>query len=179
MPLWYPQGSISKWPQHFHDILHHDLLVWCCEEWTVIAVFWVLSHPSLNSRKRKAHSWIYSVEFQCVFTSIIASSAMGNLAHCQLMNSFDRPGVSVINTSSILCYMKVSFSTSKISWNMYILNYLCYTWFHGWHLIDSSVALFSKPLTLPNGYAFISSKLLIVLTGFPRLGAALYTKTAD
>jgi hypothetical protein len=62
---------------------------------------------------------------------------------------------------------------------MYFLNYLCLTWSDGCHLVDSSIALFSKSLTLPNMYAFILSKLLIALMGFPRLGAAFYTETAQ
>jgi len=44
--------------------------------------------------------------------------------------------------------------------------------------MDSSVALFSKYLTLLNVYAFIRSKLLIALMGFPTLGAAFYAETA-
>jgi len=103
---------------------------------------------------------------------------MRTLAFWQSMNSFRRPGVSVINTASILCYMKVSFRTFKISWDTYFLNYLCQTRFHGRHLIDSSIALFSKSLTLPDVYAFILSKLLIALMGCPRPGAAFYTETA-
>jgi hypothetical protein len=47
------------------------------------------------------------------------------LAFSQSMNSCRRPGVSVINTASILRYMMVSFRTFKISWNTYFLNYLC------------------------------------------------------
>jgi len=54
--------------------------------------------------------------------------------------------------------MKVSFRTFKISWNTYFLNYLCWTWFHGRHLVGSSIVLFSKSLTLPDVYAFILSK---------------------
>jgi len=104
---------------------------------------------------------------------------MRTLAFWQSMNSFQRPGVSVINTASILCHMKVSFRTFKISWNTYFLNYLCQTRLHGQHLNDSSIALFSKSLTLPDVYAFILSKLLIALMGFPRLGAAFYTETAQ
>ena len=103
---------------------------------------------------------------------------MLSLALKQSMNSFRRPGVSEINTASILCYMKVSFRTFKISWDMYFFNYLCQTRFHGRHLIDSSIALFSKSLTVPDVYAFILSKLLIALMGFPRLDAAFYTETA-
>jgi len=75
--------------------------------------------------------------------------------------------------------MKVNFRTFKISWNTHFLNYLGQTWFQGLHLIDSSLALFSKSLTLPNVYALILSKLLIALMGFPRLGAAFYTEAAD
>jgi len=94
------------------------------------------------------------------------------------MNSFRRPGVSAINTASTLCYMRVSFRSFQMAWNTYFLNYLCQTWSHSQHLIDSSIALFSQSLTLPNVCAFILSKLLIVLMGFPRLGAALYTEIA-
>jgi len=104
---------------------------------------------------------------------------MRTMGFWQLMNSFRQPAVSVIITASILCYMKVNFRTFKISWNMYFLNYLCWTWFHGRHHIDSSIALISKSLTLPNVYIFILSKLLIVLMGFPRPGAAFYTNTGN
>jgi len=138
--------------------------------------FWSCSR--VNSRNRSVRSTNSSVSFPHVFTSIIGSMVMWNLAFWQSMNSFQQPGVSGINTPSILCYMKVNFSTFKISWNRHFLNYLSLTWSHGWHLIDSSIALFSKSLTLPNVYAFILSKLLIALMVFPRLGAAFYTKTA-
>jgi len=94
------------------------------------------------------------------------------------MNSFQWPGVSVINTASIPCYIKMSFRTVKTTWNMYFLNYLCKTWSQGRHLVDSSIAHFSKSLILPILCAFILSKLLIVLMGFPTLCAAFYTKTA-
>ena len=97
---------------------------------------------------------------------------MRSLGFCQSMNSFRRPGVSVINTASILSFMKVSFRTFKISCNTHFLNYLCYIWSHGRHLVDSSIALFSKSLTLSNVYAFILAKLLIALMGFPRCGTA-------
>jgi len=103
---------------------------------------------------------------------------MRTVAFWQSINSFRRPGVSVINTASILCFMKVSFRTFKISWNTYFLNYLCQTWSDGRHLIDSSIALLSKSLTLANVYAFILAKLLIALMRFPRLGAAFYNDTA-
>jgi len=138
--------------------------------------FWSLPHVnSHNWKARSSNSW---VESQWVLTSILGSTAMWTLAYWQSMNSFRRPGVSVINTASILCYKKVSFSTFKISWNTYFLNYHCYTWFHGRHLIDSSSVLFSKPLTLANIYVFILSKLQIALMGFTRLGAAFDTETA-
>jgi hypothetical protein len=61
---------------------------------------------------------------------------------------------------------------------MYFLNYLCHTWSHGRHLIDSRIDLVCKSLTLPDVYAFIIIKWLIALMGIPRLGAALYTETA-
>jgi len=74
--------------------------------------------------------------------------------------------------------MKVSYRTFKISWNVYFLNFLCQSRSHGRHLIDSSIALFSKSLTLPDVYAFIPSKLPITLMSVPWLGAAFYTETA-
>jgi len=132
----------------------------------------------MNSRDQLARSSNSNVEFHHVFTSMIGCTAMRTLAFGQSINSFRWPGASVINTAKILCYMTVNFRTSKISWNTYFLNYLCYTWFHGRHFIDSSISLFSKSLTFPNVYAFILSKLLIALMGFPRLGAAFYTETA-
>jgi len=79
----------------------------------------------VNSRDLKARSSNSRVELQWVLTFIIGSSAIGTLALWHSMNSYHRPGVSVINTASILCYMKVSFSTFKISSNMYFLNDLC------------------------------------------------------
>jgi len=103
---------------------------------------------------------------------MIGSTAVRTLPFWQAMNSFRRPGVSVINTASILWYMTVNFRTFKISWNTYLLNYLCETWFHGRYHIDSIVALFSKSLALPNVYDFNLSKLLIALMGFARLGGS-------
>jgi len=70
--------------------------------------------------------------------------------------------------------MKVSFRSFKMTWNMCFLNYHCLTRSHSRHLLDSSIALFLQSLTLPNVCAFILSKLLIALMGFPRLGAAFY-----
>jgi len=96
----------------------------------------------------------------------------------QSMNSFWQPGVRVINTASIRCYMNVSFSTFKISGNTYSLNYLCYTWSPGRHLVGSSIAPLMKSVTLPNVYAFILSKLLIALMGVPRPVVAFSTQTA-
>jgi len=75
--------------------------------------------------------------------------------------------------------MTVSFRNFKISWNLYFLNNLCKTWAHGRYLIDCSSAPLSKFLTLPNLKAFIPSKFLILLMGFPRFGVAFYSKTAD
>ena len=40
MPLRHPQGPISEWSQHFHDILHHGPFILSCEEWQEIAEFW-------------------------------------------------------------------------------------------------------------------------------------------
>jgi len=41
MPPWHPQGPISEWPQHFHDILHNGAFILSCEEWPVISEFWI------------------------------------------------------------------------------------------------------------------------------------------
>jgi len=94
------------------------------------------------------------------------------------MYSFRRQGVSVIPTPSIHCFIKVSFRTAKVSWNMYFLNYLCRTWTHGWPHVDVSIALLSKSLTLPIDCTYILSNLLIMLIGFHRLCVAIYTETA-
>jgi len=94
------------------------------------------------------------------------------------MNLFRWPCVSVINTASILRYIMISCRTFIICWNTCFLNYFCKTWPHGRHFVDSSIALFSKSLTLPNINAFIISKVLIALMGFSRLCAAFYTQTA-
>jgi len=60
-----------------------------------------------------------------------------------------------------------------------ILSQLCLVnWSHGQHLVDSSIALCTKSLTASYVYAFILSKHLIALLGFPRLGTAFYTQTA-
>jgi len=136
------------------------------------------SHQQVNSCDRKAHPSTSSVEFKSVSMSIIGRKVTWTLVCRQSMNSFWRPGVSVINTVSILCYIKVIFSTLKISLNMYVLDYRCYNWCHGRDLVDSSIALSLTFLTLPNVNAFILSELLITLMGFPRLGLAFYTYTA-
>jgi len=49
---------------------------------------------------------------------------------------------------------------------------------HGRHLVHSSITLIMQSLNVPNDRAYILSKLLIALMGFPKLGAAFYTKTA-
>jgi len=94
------------------------------------------------------------------------------------MHSFRQPGVSIIYTASISCYMNVSFRLFTISWNTYFLKYLCQIRPHSQHLVDSSIALFSLSLTLPNVCALILSKSLIALMGIPQLGAAIDPKTA-
>jgi len=62
---------------------------------------------------------------------------------------------------------------------MFFLNYLCQTWSHSQQLVDSSIAIFLNPLTIPNVCAFILSKLLIAMMGFPRLGVAFYAGIAQ
>jgi len=52
----------------------------------------------------------------------MGSTAMRTLAFWQSMNSFRRPGVMVINTANIPCYIHVSFRTFKIL--KYILSQL-------------------------------------------------------
>ena len=144
-------------------------------QWSMYFRF--LSHCQVNFLNRYTRSSNSNVEFHHLFTPIIGGTAICTLACWQSMESFQHPGVSIINTRSILCYIKVSFSTFKICWNTYFPNYLCQTWSHGRHFVDSSIAVFSKSLTFPNVYAFIISKLLIAHMGFPRLGVAFYTQT--
>ena len=50
MPLQHPQGRISEWPQHFHDILHNGSCILSCDEWPVIAVSWVFKHLGCEFR---------------------------------------------------------------------------------------------------------------------------------
>ena len=140
--------------------------------------FGFLSHLQVNCSNRQARSSDSNVESTRVLTSIKDSTAIGILACWQSLNSFQWPGVSVINTGSILCYMTVSNRTFKMCWNTSFLNYPCKTWSHGGRLVDSHIALFLNSLTLPNVYAFILSQLLITLMCFPRLGAAFHTQTA-
>jgi len=147
--------------------------------WRVAGDDWILdisSYSRVNSRNQFTCSSASSIEFHSVFTSIIGSTAISTLAFRQSMNSFRKPCVTVINTASIRCYIKVSFKFFKISWDTYFLKYLCRTWSHSRLLIHSSVALFSQFLTLLNVCTFILSKLLIALMGFPRLGVAVYTE---
>ena len=127
---------------------------------------------------REPHSSNSNVEFHHVITSITGSTVIYTLAIWLSKNSFWWPGVSVINTASFSCYMTVSFRIIKTSWNMYFLNFLCKTWSHGRHLVDSRIALFTESFTLPNVYALILSKLRIALMGFQRLGVAFHTQTA-
>jgi len=86
----------------------------------------------------------------------MGSTAIRTSAIWQSINSFRLPGVRVINTASILCDMKLSFSTWIICWITYFRNYLRYTRSHRWQLVDSSISLFSKSLTLPNVCASFS-----------------------
>jgi hypothetical protein len=41
MPFRHPQGPVQEWPQYFRDILDNSPLILCCEEWSIITVFWV------------------------------------------------------------------------------------------------------------------------------------------
>jgi len=94
------------------------------------------------------------------------------------MNTSKWAGASVINTVGIHCSMKVTFRNFEFSCNTYILNYLCYIWSLGQHLVDSCIALFLKSLTLLDVYGFIFATLLIVLMGFPRRTGACYSESA-
>jgi len=140
--------------------------------------FGFLSHSGVNSHNREARPINSSVKFHRLFTSKIGSAAIHTLALWPSMNSFRWPGSSLINTASILCYMKVSFRSFNMSWNAYLLNCLCRTWLHSRPQFHSIIALSSQSVTLPNVCAFILSKLLIALMGFQRLGAAFYSEIA-
>jgi len=139
--------------------------------------FGLLSHSWVNSHNRLACLSISKVKFCHGFTSILRSTVICALASWQSMNTFWQSGVSVLHTARIPCYIMVSFKTLKITWNYYLFNNLCLSWSDGWHLVDPSIALFTKSLTLPNVYAFIFSKLLITLIRIWRVGEAFYTQT--
>ena len=69
----------------------------------------------------------------------------------------------MINTAGVLCYMMVSFRSFWMTWNRYFLKYRCLTWCHWWHLVDSSIAISSQSLTLPNVCEFILTTMLVTL----------------
>ena len=73
--------------------------------------FWSLSGP--NSCDRKARAGSSTVKYWRHFACIISTSTMQTCAFWHSMNSFWQPVVSIINTASILCYLKVSFRTVK------------------------------------------------------------------
>jgi len=85
---------------------------------------------------------------------------------------FQRLSVSVINTSHIPCYEIVSSGALKFPWTKCLLHNLGNTWSHGWHLVDSIIALFSKSFTLPNVDPLIHCKLLFRLIAFTCRGVA-------
>ena len=52
MPFRHPQGPVSEWPQHFHDIDNNRPFVLSHKEWPVFTVFWIWNHSCVNSRYR-------------------------------------------------------------------------------------------------------------------------------
>jgi len=162
-------------------------LPWRTWRWSMYSVWWSVACDQCVLDSWATCGWILQIgrnaEAMPVSNSTVSShqlvsTVIRTLACRQSKNSFWRPGISIINTVSICRYMKVSFRLFKITWNMYFLNYLCYTWSHGWQLVYSSIVPFTKSLTLPNDYVLILLKLQIVLMGFPRFGAAFYTRIA-
>jgi hypothetical protein len=138
-----------------------------------------LSYWRVNCCTQVSHWSNSSVEVHFIFTSITSSTAIHLFACWESMNAFRQPGVNVFNTISFPCYMNVRVRWFKMSWNADLFNDLCQTWSHWCHLLDSSIALFSWPLTLPNVLAFLLSNLLITLMGFLSIGAAHHPETAD
>jgi len=69
----------------------------------------------VNCHTWEACSRNWRVEFQCVLTSIIGRTVIRNLAVRQSMHMFLRPGVSILITVSILCFMKISFRSFNIA----------------------------------------------------------------
>jgi len=153
----------------------HSSVVVKCSQYSLY--FGFLSHSWVNSHNWYARSINSNVEFDAVFTFIIDSTGIRTLSSWQWMNSFRPPGVWVINTASILCFMNLSFRSFTTSWIIYFPNDVCQTRPHSRHLVDSRIALFSQSLTVPNVCAFILSKLLIALMGFPRLRTAFHPET--
>jgi hypothetical protein len=123
----------------------------------------------VNSHNRYAYLSISRKELYYVLTSIMPCTAMRARAFWLTMNLFRWPGVSLNNTAIIHSYRNVSFQTFKILWNQYFIDYLLETWSHCQHLVDSSITLASKHLTLPNVYAFIHSRLLSALMAAEQL----------
>jgi len=173
-----PEGPVSTRPWTIHDVLDDGPFIPYWEQWPVIPVFWMLSPSVVYSCNPWDHSSNSSFKFHHVFTFIIGSTAMHTVAFYQSLYLFQWPGARVFNTSRIHCYMRVSVRKFTVCGTMYFLNYLHETYSHGQHLPDSSIAVFSTSWTVPIIYAFILSKLLIALMGFPRLVAAFHTETA-
>ena len=96
-------------PSMIYFTMVHSSCVIKSGQFSLYVGFW--RHLHVNPHNWEACLSNSSVEFQCFFTSIIRSTEMRTLAFWQSMNSFRRPDVRVINTASILCYIKVNFRT--------------------------------------------------------------------
>jgi hypothetical protein len=66
--------------KQFHDILQKLPLILRCEEWPVIAVFWVFKPLGCEFTQSVGALEHSSVEFQRIFTSIMDSTAIQILA---------------------------------------------------------------------------------------------------
>jgi len=63
LPFRHPQGPVSEWPEHLHDIRHYSPFILCCEEWPVIILFWIFKplmgeFSKLVGLLKPLHSWI-------------------------------------------------------------------------------------------------------------------------
>ena len=107
-----------------------------------------------------------------------SSTVMQTVAVWPSINTFRQPGVSVINTASILCYMKVTFRTFKISWNTYVLKIFAKPGLMVDTLLILALPSFGSLWLLTMSMLWCSPNCWSRSRGIPILGVAFYTEAA-
>jgi len=176
MPFRHPQGPGPECPYNLHHIPDNSRLILSREERPVVPLLLVFkplrgeftqSDGALEQLQRHVPTYLH----------------IHNGQYCD-------PGCGFLTVNTLV-------STSRCQHNQYSKHYLLYEGqFQHFHnmlkyvlselsslnlvswLTHSSISLFSKSLTVSNVCAFILSKLVIGLMGFPGLGEAFYTQTA-